>query len=260
MRVIQTATHGTSLLANGDFETVPPQKSGEVSSSPSPPSKEVPGSAFSPSPPPRGGPGRGASEPQSKPASWVFWHQGFILAPGEGRNRSQCLLCQCDEGDRETGASQTLILNRTNIAPFIIRGWSKSENVTGSPDSGYSLYIDITYSDGTPLWGQTADFSCGTHDWEKRQFVLFPDKPVKALTIHCLFRGHTGKVWFDDVSLEEVPTPEGATLFQGLPLSGWSEPKSDSATPPRNFKTSDGLALATSDNTITSLQLHGRDV
>ena len=149
-------------------------------------------------------------------------------------------MCERREGEGEFGASQTLTLNRTNIAPFIIRGWSKAENVSGSPDSGYSLYVDITYADGTPLWGQTADFNCGTHDWEQRQFVLLPDKPVKSFTLHCLFRGHTGKAWFDDASVEEVPTPAGAVLFQGAPLQGVTQAKPDTKAAPRKLSTRDG--------------------
>jgi hypothetical protein len=220
LRIIKTANHGNALLNNGSFEDLS----------------------------------------EGRPASWFSWQQGFKVAPGQGRAGSQCVVCERRDGDRETGAGQTLALNRTNIAPFIIRGWSKAENVSGSPDSGYSLYVDILYADGTPLWGQTASFSCGTHDWERREFVLLPDKPVKSLTLHGLFRGHTGKVWFDDLSLEEVPTPEGAILFQGVPLGGWSDSQPETKSPPRKYTTSDGLALTTRDNSITSLQINGRDV
>ena len=220
MRVVRTGSTGTPLLANGGFEVML----------------------------------------QGKPASWFAWQQGFRVTPGEGRGGSQCMVCERREGEGEFGASQTLTLNRTNIAPFIIRGWSKAENVSGSPDNGYSLYVDIVYADGTPLWGQTASFTCGTHDWEPRQFVLLPDKPVKSLTLHCLFRGHTGKVWFDDASVEEVPTPAGAVLFQGVPLQGTTQPKSDTKAAQRKLSTRDGLRLTLRDNTITSLQVDGKEL
>jgi hypothetical protein len=183
MRVVRTAHSGTPLLLNGSFEELE----------------------------------------QGKAAAWYGWQQGYRLAPGEGRSGSQGVVCERREGEGEFGASQALALSRTNIAPFIIRGWSKAEKVSGSPDNGYSLYVDIIYADGTPLWGQTMSFSCGTHDWEQRQFVLLPDKPVKSLTLHCLFRGHTGKVWFDDASVEEVPTPAGALMFQGATLQDFAQ-------------------------------------
>ena len=52
--------------------------------------------------------------------------------------------------------------------------------MTGSPDIDYSLYLDLVYADGTPLWGQTAPFATGTHDWQRRQVVVFPEKPVQV--------------------------------------------------------------------------------
>ncbi len=220
MRVVRTGSTGTPLLVNGGFEDLQ----------------------------------------QSNPPPWAAWQQGFRVAPGAGRNNSQAIVCERREDDGECGASQTLTLNRTNIAPFIIRGWSKAENVNGSPDNGYSLYVDITYADGIPLWGQTAAFTCGTHDWERRQFVLLPDKPVKSFTLHCLFRGHTGKVWFDDASVEEIPTPAGAVLFQGVPLQGVAQAKPDTKAASRNLSTRDGLKLALRDNTITSLQVAGQEL
>jgi hypothetical protein len=220
MRVVRAGSNGSQLLVNGGFEELQ----------------------------------------QGKPAHWSNWQQGHRVALGEGRGGTQCVVCERRDGEGEFGASQTLTLNRTNIAPFIIRGWSKAENVSGSPDNGYSLYVDITYADGTPLWGQTADFNCGTHDWQQRQFVLLPDKPVKSLTLHCLFRGHTGKAWFDDACVEEIPTPAGAVLFQGAPLQGVSEAKPDSKAPLRKLSTRDGLSLTIRDNTITSLQVDGKEL
>ena len=217
MRVVRTASTGTPLLLNGGFENVI----------------------------------------QDKPASWNAWQQGYRLASGEGRNGTQCVVCERQEGEGEVGASQALTLNRTNIAPLIIRGWSKGESVSGSPDNGYSLYADIIYADDTPLWGQTASFTCGTHDWEQRQFALLPDKPVKSLTLHCLFRGHTGKVWFDDVSVEEVPTPAGATLFQGATLCEVTQERAEPKAPRRKLSTHDGLKLMRQDHKVSSLKVDG---
>jgi len=197
---------------------------------------------------------------QGKPAPWVAWQQGYHSATGEGRSGSQCVVCERKEADGEYGASQTLALNRTNIAPFIIRGWSKAENVSGSSDNGYSLYVDIVYADGSHLWGQTANFNCGTHDWEKREFVLLPDKPVTSFTLHCLFRGHTGKVWFDDASVEEVPAPAGAILFQGATLQGSTQARPETRAAQRAFATRDGLKLTLRDDTVASLRLKGQEL
>ena len=37
-----------------------------------------------------------------------------------------------------------------------------------------------------------------------RQFragVIDPDQPIVALQLYCMFRGHTGEVWFDSLSV-----------------------------------------------------------
>ncbi|MDQ2688540.1 MAG: hypothetical protein M3Y28_11815, partial [Armatimonadota bacterium] len=97
------------------------------------------------------------------------------------------------------GASQFLTLNQTTAQPLLVTGWSKSDTVSGSADGDYSLYVDLTFTDGTPLWGQTAAFACGTHGWQQRQVLIVPPKPLKSATVYVLFRHHTGTVWFDDV-------------------------------------------------------------
>ncbi|HVM47257.1 MAG TPA: hypothetical protein VMU04_04480 [Candidatus Acidoferrum sp.] len=220
MRVVKAAGLGTPLLANGGFEQVC----------------------------------------KGKAAAWTGWQQGYRLAPGQGRNGSQAVTCERRDGDGEHGASQELRLDRTNIAPLIIRGWSKAERVSGSPDNGYSLYVDVIYTDGTPLWGQAASFTCGTHDWEKREFVLVPDKPVWSLTLHCLFRGHTGKVWFDDASVEEVQTPAGAVQFEGASVCCSPPKRPGGRASSRTLQTRDGLRLDLIDWAVASLQLDGREL
>ena len=97
------------------------------------------------------------------------------------------------------GAVQRVVLNQEKPAPLVIEGESKALNVSGSKDSGYSLYVDITHDDGSNLWGQVATFSTGTHDWEFSRFVIEPKKPVRSAGVHVLFRGHAGTAWFRKV-------------------------------------------------------------
>ncbi len=152
-------------------------------------------------------------------ASWSAGPQGLRVAVGEGRTNSQALACRAMDTTGWYGASQTLALNRTNCIPVVVRGWSRAEAVSGSADSNYSLYVDIVYQDGSPLWGQTGNFTAGSHDWEAREFVILPEKPIRSLTLYCLFRGHSGQAWFDDVSVAEISAPGGAFLFQGTPMT-----------------------------------------
>jgi hypothetical protein len=238
LRVVKAAQPGASLLRNGGFEEM---RGGEV-------------------------------------VEWHAWQKGFRVAAGEGRGGSGAVVCENQTGEGEYGASQMLTLNRTAVAPLVVRGWSKAENVSGSSDSGYSIYVDIIYNDGAPLWGQTVNFRCGTHDWEKREFLILPEKPVRTLTVHCLSRGHTGVVWFDDVSVEEIRAEGDAVLFQGVPVQVSPLPPPLSPPPAFGFggrkggrgaggegkpmivTTQDGLKLTMHDNTITSLQVDGREL
>jgi hypothetical protein len=48
--------------------------------------------------------------------------------------------------------------------------------------------------------------------------VIFPDKPVRSLSFHMLLRNHGGKAWFRDPELRVIHTPEGACLFDGVPV------------------------------------------
>ncbi len=220
LRVINTAESGPQLLRNPGFEEVE----------------------------------------DTKASSWWAWHQGYQVARGEGRNGSRAARCERQENDDEAGASQTLDLDRTNLAPFVIRGWSKAENVSGSPDNGYSLYVDIAYQDGTSLWGRTAPFRCGSHDWERRQFVVAPEKPVKSLTLHCLFRGHTGKVWFDDAAVEEIATPAGTVLLHNLAVEPGTARKPGRSQSGQTFKTRDGLRLDLRGGAVVALKTGGKDL
>ena len=147
-----------------------------------------------------------------KPDRWVAWQKGFVR---EGD------LFVCDNGaDKavQRGASQTIELNQKSPQPIVAAAWSKAEGVGGSPNQDYSVYLDLVYADGTPLWGQTANFAVGTHDWERREVLVLPEKPVKTLTMHLLLRRHAGKARFRAPELHEVKTPEGACLFDGVPV------------------------------------------
>ncbi len=217
LRVTTAATNATNLAQNGGFEVV------------------------------QGG----------RLGGWQAAPDGYGTAPGGGRDGSQALSCEAASETGWRGASQTIVLNRTSVAPLIVSGWSKAEAVTGGRDAGYALYVDLIYQDGTPLWGQTANFATGTHDWERREVTILPDQPVRSLTLHCLFRGHAGRVWFDEVTVNEPAAADGALLFQGTPM----ELVTANPLPPAprtRFETPDGLGLELSDTRVVSVQVRDR--
>jgi hypothetical protein len=140
---------------------------------------------------------------------------------GKGFQRQEALLV-CENGshgDALRGASQSVVLNQTAPEPIIAAAWSKASAVArgeGSAENDYAVYLDLTYDDGTPLYGQTAPFKIGSHDWQRGQVVVLPERPVKRLTFYVLFRKHSGTAWFRDATLQVVRTPQGASVFDGV--------------------------------------------
>jgi hypothetical protein len=193
---------------------------------------------------------------RGKLSDWAPTPNGLSVAEGEGFNSSQGIRCENAKPTDSAGISQTLSLNRTNVFPLTVRGWSKAEEVSGSPDSGYSLYLGIVYQDGTLLRGQTANFRTGTHGWQQQELVILPEKPVKTLTLQCILRGHSGKAWFDDVSLEEVKPKGGVVVFQGVPvaLEAQQEAFGSAEGRRRRFATKDGLELGMKGSVVESLR------
>lgn len=105
--------------------------------------------------------------------------------------------------DQVRGATQHVALNQRQARPLVLSGWSKADAVRGGPGADYSLYVDAVYADGTHLYAQSATFRTGTHDWQRSEFAIAPHKPIRSLTLHCLFRHRVGTVWFDDIALVE---------------------------------------------------------
>lgn len=148
-----------------------------------------------------------------KADAWRPWQAGFV-------QEGEAFVCDNgDDGAAQRGASQTVTLNQTTPEPILATAWSKAESVSGGRDNNYALYLDLVYTDGTPLWGQTAQFDTGTHDWQRRQVIIFPEKPVRSVSVHLLLRGHAGKAWFRDAQLTVLAQPDGACLFDGVPVS-----------------------------------------
>ncbi len=156
---------------------------------------------------------------EDRDTGWKMRSAEASLDAGGGRNGGAALVCQVTQENIDSGAGQSLRLNQSIALPIIISGWSRAEGVDGRANSEYSIYVDLAFQDGTSLWGQTAEFSTGTHDWEKSEAVILPQRPVKALGVYCLFRNHRGKVWFDDVHVSEIGSDRAMALFDGQPVS-----------------------------------------
>jgi len=121
----------------------------------------------------------------------------------------------CDNGSDsqvQRGVSQTVTLNQRRPEPIVAVAQSKAEGVGGGRNSDYSLYLDLVYSDGTPLWGQVDTFGVGSGEWEKAEVTVFPEKPVKSVSFHLLLRRHAGRALFRGAELRVMRPPSGASL------------------------------------------------
>ncbi|MCX7908620.1 MAG: putative glycoside hydrolase [Ignavibacteria bacterium] len=107
----------------------------------------------------------------------------------------------------DTGGVYTVIyLNQTEAKPILVAGWSKAEGVSGQPGYNYAIYCDFYSKENKPWYGRIAKFSTGTHDWEYSGVIYVPPFPIYKGNVYCLFRGHTGTVWFDNIFVGEVDT------------------------------------------------------
>jgi hypothetical protein len=110
---------------------------------------------------------------------------------------------------RDTQASQTIALNQKTPGAVLVQASSKALDVSGQPDKGYCLYVDIYYTDGTPWYGSTFNFPTGTTDWQLGELYLEPAKPIRNVNVYLLLRGKTGTAWFDDVAVMQDPRRQG---------------------------------------------------
>ncbi|MFH1855930.1 MAG: discoidin domain-containing protein [Candidatus Omnitrophota bacterium] len=138
---------------------------------------------------------------------WDKYNNGFEVST-DARTGQKAMFINKSEASGVYGARQKIDLNQKTADPIKISGWSKSEDVQGSVNSDYSLYADMTYADGTPVYGVVRNFDVGTHDWQSRELIFEPEKPIRTILLHLLFRGdRAGKVWFDDISI--IDTVDG---------------------------------------------------
>jgi len=139
------------------------------------------------------------------PDSWRSYGGGFAYdtAGTNAWSGRRSVRCSAAGTDSSRGVSTTVRLDQTVAEDLTLSGWSKAAGVSGTKNNDYALYVDVAYTDGTSLYGQCAQFSTGTHDWEYSAYTIRPAKPIRQLSFYCLFRSHSGEVWFDHLALRK---------------------------------------------------------
>ncbi len=140
-------------------------------------------------------------------AEWAM--RGGMIDLEVGRTGNRSLRCAKNDPAAWVGAVQDVMVNQREAEPVTISGWLRARDVTGVSDREISLYGDVLLQSGEWLFGQIAAFETGTHDWRQASYTIDIEQPIQMVRLHCLFRaGHTGTVWFDDVSVTTASAPE----------------------------------------------------
>lgn len=154
-------------------------------------------------------------------AGWAANGSGYGLD-----QTSQVIKMSSSLSTEQHRATQGVVFNRAT-GPITISGRSKAVAVSGTKNTEYSLYCDVKYTDGTYMYGRTASFNTGTHDWEAASCTFTPEKPVESIKVICLFRNKTGTVWFEDIRMTEgkhetnfIQNP-GFNTGSSVPLPNW---------------------------------------
>ena len=113
---------------------------------------------------------------------------------------TRSIRCDVPAGSKgRGGVMQEIVYDRPDTTPIVFGGWSRAENVAASE---YCIYLDIWYAGGGNAWAVMASWSQPTHDWEYTAEVFYPEKPVEKIQVFVFLRNGSGRVWFDDLTLE----------------------------------------------------------
>ena len=141
------------------------------------------------------------------PDNWRYYVNPFEWKLGQSRSGDYCITVHSDELNYSVGAVQSVTFNPPYEQPLIVEGWSKCIDCVGEQSSNYSIYVDLWYTDGTPLYGQIAQFNPRSREYHYARKVIFPEKPIAKASVYLLFRNtFTGTARFDDVTLRPYNT------------------------------------------------------
>jgi len=124
----------------------------------------------------------------------------YVCDTAQVHGGSRSIRCDVPAGSKgRGGVMQEIVYDRPDTTPIVFGGWSRAENVAASE---YCIYLDIWYAGGGNAWAVMASWSQPTHDWEYTAEVFYPEKPVEKIQVFVFLRNGSGRVWFDDLTLE----------------------------------------------------------
>merc|ERR1712159_633445 len=135
---------------------------------------------------------------------WGAFENGYDFVTSEAHSGTRSIVAY-----NHGGAQQVVSKQISGGSTVTFGGCSKSVGASTGLAEDYSIYVDIYYTDGTYLWGQTVNFDGGTTDWvcKSNSFLVPADKTVQQMNVHALYRSDPldGTVYYDDVEISVAP-------------------------------------------------------
>lgn len=120
----------------------------------------------------------------------------------------------CGNTGVNAGASWTMSFDQKEPHPFAVSAQGFPERTDG--DGDFQLYVDVTYADGSCLWGQRVDFSrVLSEGWHERTVVIQPSKPVRSAIIYAMLRRTASRVRFRDARVRMLEG-DAANVFDSV--------------------------------------------
>jgi hypothetical protein len=142
---------------------------------------------------------------------------GAARAYGEGFTREgDTFVCESTGRGQKRGVHWSVTLNQSAPVPVRASARCLVERADPGDPGDFSLYLDIQYTDGSCLWGQLSGFAPdAAQGWQRREVLVFPERPIKAVSYYLLFRNRAGKVTFKEPCFEQ-PDTDNAVFFDTL--------------------------------------------
>ena len=135
----------------------------------------------------------------------------FGKAGGGAARAKRGLVIRAATADRVAGAEQTVQLSQDSPQPLFLAASCSGESVEGPGGDGFSIYLDLTYKDGSNAYGFYVPFAGLLGKGGGREAVtaaLIPQKAVEVVRLYLLFRKHSGRVRFESVTLRPLEVEE----------------------------------------------------
>ena len=135
----------------------------------------------------------------------------FGKAGGGAAGTKRGLVIRAATADRVAGAEQTVQLSQDSPQPLFLAASCSGEGVEGPGGDGFSIYLDLTYKDGSNAYGFYVPFAGLLGKGGGREAVtaaLIPQKAVEVVRLYLLFRKHSGRVRFESVTLRPLEVEE----------------------------------------------------